>query len=160
MSERKEDHPEWVPFSGTLSKLIMQVNLHFSSVGKTTREDILQESLLTALRRGRINKPLTRLSARMLSIDAFRTIYGRAANSFTQHVPIDPSRLLNLADAPNQLTDLEAKDAMLTEEELAFETELGKEESGNVAREIQTRIATGSAPFNLEDFIRYVSSYA
>jgi len=144
-------------FEGTFSKLKVSVHRYFSGQDLDTRRDIIQESLLQAVRRGLIDKPLTWRSARSLSIDAYRTVSGPAQGSFFRHVPFSTwNDVLSLADPPNQLTDIEVKDKMLSAEEQVFQDMLWAEEGRGVdlARERDTRAALDSMPLSLGDYLR------
>ena len=144
---RLSDDPEpW------LGKLRTVVHRRFTGLQLADREDLVQEAIRIALTRKMLGSLLTWRQATSLLIDAFRLGSRYRMREFaSQYMTL-------VADSPNQITDMEARNKALSPEEQTFEDMLETETALNLAREAECRYLLGSSPLVPTDLLGLLPS--
>ena len=137
-------------FEGTGGRLRKIAAGQFTSMSVTDHDDLVNGAVEIALRRGLMDKPLSNRSAKNLLIDAYRELFKK---SYTVSYPVDPGQLWTLAEPPNQWTDMEIRNRILSPEEQEFQNHLDEDKQFNVAREVETRFFCNSLPLLASELV-------
>jgi len=136
-----------------LRKLRHKAHQKYDTLQVDERQDLVQEAITIALGRGLMSTPPTWTQTGSLLIDAYRDLRKTRRKGFGLR-QVSAQIMELLADAPNQITDMEAREAALSPEEQAFEDMLANETALNLAREAECRHLLGSSPLVPTDLVR------